>query len=67
MRYENHDHSHTKSSIDISIDRTKIVMKSWEECENPIQEEAIEVRTKDVDKYTSNKPETLIKWKIMTE
>ena len=67
MRYENHNDRHTKSSIDISIDRTKIVMKTREESENPIKKETIEVRTKDVDKHTSNKPETLTQWEIMTK
>lgn len=42
-------------------------MQSWEESEDPIEEEAIEIGTKDVDKNSSDKPETLIEWEIVSE
>ena len=42
-------------------------MKSWEESKYPIQEEAIEICTKDVDKNTSYKPKSFIEWEIVTK
>jgi hypothetical protein len=37
------------------------------ESKHPIEEETVEICTKDVDKYSSDKPETLIEWEIVTE
>ncbi len=42
-------------------------MKSWEECENPIEEETVEICAKDIDENTANKPETLIEREIVSE
>lgn len=64
---EYHHDSHAECRIDISIDRSEIVMESREEGKHPIEEEAIEIGTKYVDKDTSYKPETFLEWQIMTE
>ena len=42
-------------------------MQSWEKSKHPIEEEAVEICTKDVDKDTSDKPETLTQWEIVSE
>lgn len=67
MWEKNHNNSHTECRIDIGIDRSEIVMKSWEECENPIEEETVEICAKDIDENTANKPETLIEREIVSE
>ncbi len=67
MREENHYCSHSKCCIDISIDRSEIVMESWEECENPIQEETIEISAKNIDKYASYKPESFVQREMVAK
>lgn len=62
-----HDYCHTECCIDISIDRSEVVVKSWEKSKHPIEEKAVEICTKDVDKDTSDKPETFIEGEIVTK
>jgi len=67
MGEEDHHNGKTESRIDISIDRSEIVMKSWEKSKHPIKKETVEVCAEDVDKHSSYKPETLIEWEIVSE
>lgn len=67
MRKKNHHNSHTKSCIDICIDRSEIIMEPREKRKHPIKKETVKIGSKNVDKNTPNKPESFIKWQIMSE
>lgn len=39
----------------------------WREGEEPIEREAIEIRTEDIEKCPPNEPESFREWEIMSE
>lgn len=68
MRDKYHQGSHTECCIDISIDRSEIIMPArWRKCENPVKTEAIEICAENIKKDPSDKPECLREWEIMTQ